>query len=267
LVRLAARTPGKVADLGARGFEVVHADYDDEASLARAFVGARTALVISGDGTNEVRIRQHKAVIDAALTAGVQHIAYTSVINPTPQTRFTLAATHVETEAYLKASGVAYTFLRDNMYAANLDTLLAAASSSGVLAVPGAAGKVSYVLHADVAAAAAAVLTGEGHENAAYDVTGSEALDAYDVAGTLSEALGRDVATVEAAPEDFAAHLRGMGLPPFYVEALLSIYAATAAGEYARVSDDVARLTGRPAGSVREHVRAFARQHAAALTA
>lgn len=245
-VRLASRHPDKLADLAARGFPTVRADFDDPASLAAAFAGAKAVLIISGDAPNEVRIRQHRAAVDAAKAAGVGRVVYTSFTNPTPASRFTFAAIHADTEAYLKASGLTWTILRDNQYAENLGNALAQAKATGTLALPGASGKVAYISRADVAAAVAGALLGSGHDGKTYELTGPEALDLAGVAAAASKALGRPVAAVDGDPAAFAAVFTSFGLPPFLVEALVSIYAAAAAGEFAAVSQDAAKLAGRP---------------------
>lgn len=119
-------------------------------------------------------------------------------------------------------------------------------------------GKVAYVTHVDIAAAAAAVLTQPGHENKTYELTGTEALDGFEIAAVISQTASREIKAANPPPEDAAAHFRSMGLPEFAVEGLLSMYAAAEAGEYATVTHDVETLSGRPAESVRAHIQAVA---------
>ena len=262
-ITLGARTPAKLGVWKNRGLGVVRADYDDPASLNAAFAGADVVLLISSDGPNETRIRHHKNGIDAAKRTGVKRIVYTSFVNPTPQSKFIWAIANAETEPYLKASGVPYTILRDNQYASNLDGLIAQATETDTFALPGATGKVAYVTHADIAAAAAAVLTQRGHEYKTYELTGPEALDGFQIAAIISEAVGRQIKTVDLAPEIAAANLRSAGLPEFAVEGIMSMYAAAQAGEYATVTHDVKLLSGRPATPVRAHIKAMAGQELA----
>lgn len=256
-VRLTARSPEKLAAHQAKGFEVARADYDDPASLAAAFAGVETLLLVSGMGPNAVRIAHHRAAVDAAKAAGVRRIVYTSSVNPVATSKFVWIIPHVETEAYLKASGLAYVFLRDNQYAANLDGVLAKAKETGVLAMPGAKGKVAYVTHADVAAAAVGALTGAAGDNTAYELTGPAAYDAWDVAKLVSGALGRPIEVADVAIEEYIAGLRAAGLPEFVVEGLSSFAVAAAAGEHAAVTDDVARLSGRPATPLETAIKTF----------
>jgi NAD(P)H dehydrogenase (quinone) len=243
-VRLATRDPGKIADLAAKGFETAEADFDRPETLADAFAGADTVLIISGDAPNDVRIRQHRAAIDAANAAGVGRVVYTSFINVSPASLFPFAAIHADSEAYLKASGLSFTILRNNQYAENIN--LSSAKATGKLASPGMKGKVAYITRADIAAATAAVLAGEGHAGKTYELTGPEALDLAEVAEVLGNTWGKPVEAVEISAEDFSGVLGSYGLPPFLVEALTGIHKATGAGEHSAVSDDAAKLAGRP---------------------
>lgn len=254
-IRLAARTTEKLDEYASRGFGVVKADYDQKKTLDTALEGARVVMLISGEGTNDQRIRQHKSVIDSAKHAGVERIVYTSVVNPSHSSRFIWAGAHADTEAYLKKSGIAFTILRDNPYAANLDALLIHAKENGTFAIPGASGKVAYVTHGDIAGAAAKTLTEAGHENKVYHMTGPEALTGFDIADIASDILGFPVNGVDADYDSFAAMFAKMGLPQPVIEGLISFYAASGDHEYAGISSHIENLTGRPATKLRDHIR------------
>jgi NAD(P)H dehydrogenase (quinone) len=256
-VRLTARTPEKLGNYRSLGFGVIQADYNDPGSMEKAFTGVETLMLISSTGPNEVRIANHRAAIDASKKAGVRRIIFTSFINPVPQTRFIWAIPHIDTEAYLKASGLAYVILRDNQYCSNLDSLLAKAIETGIYAVPGAAGKVAYITHQDIAAAITGVLTGKGQDNKIYELTGPEAFNAYDIAAVMSESLNRKITAVDASYDDFASYFRSVGMPEFVIEGMLSMYAASGAGEYSAISNDVALLSGHRPTSLREYVKNF----------
>jgi NAD(P)H dehydrogenase (quinone) len=243
-VRLATRDPGKIADLAAKGFKTAEADFDRPETLERAFAGADTVLIISGDAPNDVRIRQHRRAIDAAKAAGVGRVVYTSFINISSESLFPFAAIHADSEAYLKASGLPFTILRNGQYAENIN--LSSAKASGKLASPGLRGKVAYITRADIAAATAAVLSGESHAGKTYELTGPEALDLTQVAEVLGGAWGKPVEAVEIGAEDFSGVLASYGLPPFLAKAVTGVHLATGAGEYAVVSDDAAKLARRP---------------------
>ena len=257
-VKLAVRSPVKLAAQQAQGFAVVAADYDDLASLKAAFAGEDVAVIISGVGPNEARIAQHHNAIEAAKAAGVKRIVYTSATNPAATSRFDWAKAHVATEAELKASGIAYTILRDNSYFSNNDPLFANAKQSGVLPFTGIAAKVAYVSHEDVADAIVGAVTGTGHENKVYELSGSEAWSAIDLAAILSEVTGKQISALDVPVSAFEDQFRAMGLPEFVATGVGSFYAALGAGEYAATSHDVETLAGRPSTSAKAYLARFA---------
>lgn len=257
-LRFTSRRPQHLQDLASRGAQVRAADFDDVESLVDAFQNVQKALIISADGPNDVRIRQHRAAVDAAVAAGVRHIVYTSFVNPSPDSLFPFAVAHADTERYIRASGLNYTILRNSQYIENLANGLADSIHTGVLAQPGAHGKVAYISRCDIAAAIVAVLTRPGHEDKTYELTGGEALSLFDIARILSAARGVPVQAIDAPPSAFAQGLRDLGLPAFVIDAVLGLCAASAAGEYAKASPDAVRLIGRKSVSALSYIGDFA---------
>jgi len=250
-LRFTARDPNKVSAL--RG-QILRADFDDPATMKVAFAGVDTLLLISGMGSNEDRIRQHRAAIACAKEAGVKRIVYTSFTHSVPGSRFIWAGAQVDAEKCLRASGLAYTILRNNQYFANLDMFLEQARDTGVFSMPGMEGKVAYVSHADLAAATVEVLLGTGHENRIYELTGPEALDGRMIAAALSKGLHKEIQVKPCPPEALRSAMAAKGTPVFVIDALLSLYEAAGAGEYKTVSGDLPMLIHRPAQSLLEQL-------------
>ena len=247
-VVLVTRTPEAVRELGA---EVRHGDFDDPASLDAAFAGATKVLLVSLP-TIGARVPQHKAAIAAAKRAGAQLIAYTSIVNPGPENPSAVAAEHRETEEAILASGLAYTFLRNNLYADLQTGAAQAAIASGRLVTNAGAGRTGYVTREDCAAVAAAVMRTDGHENQAYDVTGPEALDADDLAKLYSELGGAPVEVVHVDDDGYATGLvEHAGMPRHVAEIYATFGAATRNGVLDVTTDVVERLTGRSPATVR----------------
>lgn len=244
-----ARDPGKAEALAAKGVKVLKGDYDDPAGLVDAFRGAATLLLVSGETPVEIRIRQHRAAIDAAKAAGVGRVVYTSFVGAGGSDPLDFATIHGDTEDYLKASGLDWTILRNNQYAENLTGAIGGARAQGVLALPaGPAGaaRVAYITRADIAAATAGALAGSGHAGRTYDLTGPLGLAYDEIAARLSARLGRPVTYVDADPAAYGKVLAGFGLPDFLIQALIRIHAAAAAGTMNAVSQHAAVLAGRP---------------------
>ncbi len=142
-------------------------------------------MFISGSEVGK-RIAQHRNVIDAAVSAGVKHVVYTSAPKATT-TALVLAPEHKATEEYLAGSGLNYTIVRNNWYTENYVPLIKTARETGTVAAAAGKGRVASATRADYAAGAVAVLSGKGHEGKVYEFSGDYAWD-Y---GELSALIGR----------------------------------------------------------------------------
>src|SRR6266567_832186 len=179
----------KVKDLADRGVRVLATDYDDAASLDAAFRGADRILLVSASEPGR-RAQQHQNAIDAAVRAGAGLLAYTSIANA-GTTTMRLAAEHQATEAALRASGLTYVLLRNSWYFENYTAQIPAILQRGSLASSAGDGRVSAATRADYAAAAAAVLTGDGHGGRAYELGGDEAFTLAELAAEISAQAGQ----------------------------------------------------------------------------
>jgi NAD(P)H dehydrogenase (quinone) len=205
-VILATRTPNALAELAARGADVRYASFDEPASLRTAFAGAERLLLISANDLQR-RIAQHQTAIDAAKAVGVRHVIYTSGSKPAPPNPAVVAPSHYATEQALAASGLAWTVLRNSLYADYQIAEAKRAVETGSLVHNRGAGRVAYVARDDCAAAAAAVLLQGGHSGVVHDITGSERHSAVELAALYSELSGEHV---EARAIDDAAFVAGL---------------------------------------------------------
>jgi NAD(P)H dehydrogenase (quinone) len=262
-VTLGSRTPENIDDLRKQGFQIAIADFERPETLDQLFRGAQTALVICGHGDNQSRIRQHKHAFQAARGAGASRLLYTSFTNPTAGSLFTFAQVHEASEDLARQTGLRCTFLRNNHYAENLEAALGLARRTGVLALPGAHGKVAYIARADVAAATAGALTIDDAPTEA-EITGNAALDLFEVAELASQAWGMKVTARDMPAAEYAQLLTGRNLPGFVVDAQVGIRLAAGAGEYARVTRDAERLAGRPVNDLLDYLKVFGRAGSAA---
>ena len=251
-VLLLTRTPDALASYSERGVVVRGADFDEPATLDAAFAGADRALLISALDF-ERRTGQHGAAIEAAKTAGVGHLIYTSIPEP-DRSPAAASPSHCATELAARDSGLAWTFLRNNLYADFQVPVVAQAIARGQIVTSAGDGRVAYVARDDCAAAAAAVLVHDGHEGKAYDITGPDAIAPRDLAALAAELGGR---AVEVVPVDDDALLAGMianGVPETAAPILLSFVVAAREGFLDTVSGAVEQLTGTPPTSLREVV-------------
>jgi NAD(P)H dehydrogenase (quinone) len=264
---LITRSPEKLADREAQGCTVRYGDYDKPETLFDAVQGAEKMLLISGTRVG-ARVVQHKAAIDAAASAGVKHITYTSFIGIDDEANpAEVRHDHIETERLIRASGMAWTMLRDAHYA---DAMI-------IMAGPGMMqtrawphnwgdGREAMVWREDCVACAVAVLSGKGHEGQIYNITGPELQTCGEMAAILSEVTGVAIAEVPLDDEQQYAMFDAMGIPrrpvddnyvdgiPWNSDDMVTFGQAIRGGFLAVCSNDVERLTGRPARSVRQMV-------------
>ncbi|VXD07423.1 putative Quinone oxidoreductase 2 [Sphingomonas sp. T1] len=253
-IAASVRNPSKAADLAARGVRLRRGDFEDSASLANAFEGATQLLLISSNASasGQDPIAQHRNAIEAARTAGVQRIVYTSHMGASASSVFPLMHDHATTEALLAESGIAWTALRNGFYASTVPMLIGDAASSGAIEAP-QDGPVAWTTHADLAATAARILIDGGSFNGPTPpLTGGEASDLDAVAAILSEQTGRTIERRTIADEEQGRRLAQYGLPPAVVDITLAIYRAARAGEFAATDPTLARLIGRVPVSLRD---------------
>jgi len=237
--RLVVRDPSRAPLLS--GATVAEASYLDRDAVRRALDGLDVVLMVSA-AEAEDRLDEHRAFVDAAADAGVRHLVYISFFGAAPDATFTLARDHHVTEQHIEQSGMAWTHVRDNLYA---DFIPALAGADGVIRGPADDGRVSAVAQDDVAAAVTAVLLDPApHEGRTYSLTGPEALTLSEAAATMSRVLGRPCTFVDETVEEAYASRASYGAPGWQLDAWVSTYTAIASGELAAVTGDVERLTG-----------------------
>ncbi|MER7901409.1 SDR family oxidoreductase [Streptomyces sp. NPDC096046] len=247
------RTAEKAADFAARGVRIAVADYNTPASFDGLFAAGDKVLLISGNEFDKGRVRQHQVVIDAAKAAGVALLAYTSA--PSSLTA-ALADDHRGTEELLLDSDVPYALLRNGWYHENYTENLAPVLEHNAVVAAAGEGKVSSAARADYAAAAVAVLTGEGHENKTYELGGDTAWSFAEYAAELSRQTGKEIAYRAVSPEALVGILTGAGLPEPFAQILAGVDAAIEKGELVVSTGDLSRLTGRPTTPFSEAIAA-----------
>lgn len=247
-VRLLVRDPARAPHLA--GAEVRQASYGDSASVA-ALEGVDTVFMVSGHEAAD-RLGQHRAFVDAAVEAGVRQIVYLSFVGASATSGFTLGRDHGATEDYIRASGLEWTFLRDNFYAEILPSF---ADEQGIIRGPAGTGRVAAVSQRDVGAVLAHVLQEpREHMGRSYDLTGPEALTFDDIAFILTRITGRPHRFVDETIEEARASRAHYGAPDWQVDAWISTYTAIRDGELQHVSGDIERLLNRPATSFDEAI-------------
>lgn len=247
------RTPEKATGLAHTGVQIKQGDYDNPDSLVSALEGTETLMFISNTDVAN-RERQHNSVVNAARQADVRWIVYTSLVdmgidNP-------LLDSHQKTERSIKGSGLDWTFLRDNMYMDAYVVEVEIAMETGAYRTPTANDVgAAMVSRADVARAAAAVLTSDGHTGEIYNMTGPAPVTPQTFAKAATELSGKDVVHQQIAWDELMADYLGRGMTEEYAEMSIMLEQMIASNTMASVSDDIHRLTGTPSTNFVDFVK------------
>jgi NAD(P)H dehydrogenase (quinone) len=251
------RNPAAATDLGV---EVRLGDYDQPETLRTAFAGADKLLIVStpAGSTNETRARQHIRAVEVAAEVGVGQIVYTS-ITAADTAKIVLTRAHLPSEEAIEATGIPYTFLRNNWYLENDLGTVHGALATGTIATSSRGGKFAPAARADYARAAAAVLTTDGHENAVYELGAPVSYSYADWADAIAAETGREITYTEVDDDAAAAGLTAAGVPAHLVELIVDFYQSLARGDMEVPTDDLVKLTGRQPVTPREFVASIVR--------
>ena len=250
-----ARSPKKAADLAERGVQVREADYDRPETLAPALDGVSKLLLVSGSEPGK-RLPQHANVIDAAKTAGVSRVAYTSLLRA-DSSPLALAAEHQGTESLLAASGLAHTVLRNGWYIENYTPQIPTYVATGTVLHAAGDGQIAAATRADYAAAAVAALVEDVDGNVVYELGGTPFTYAQ-LAEAVTEATGTTVSASAVSVPELVGALTSAGLDEGTAGFFAGVDANIAEGALDTDSTDLARLIGRAPTPLVDAVRAAA---------
>jgi len=250
----AVRTPVKAADLAAQGITVRQADYSQPETLRAAFAGVDKLLLISGSEVGQ-REAQHKAVIEAAQAAGVGFIAYTSLLHA-DTSPLGLGVEHRATEALLKASGIPFALLRNGWYTENYAASIPPALAHHAFIGAAGEGRIASAARQDYAEAAAEVMSREDQAGKVYELAGDDSYTLAQFAAEIAAQSGEKVDYVNLSQADFAAALKGAGLPEGLAEMLADSDAGAEKGGLYNDSRQLSKLIGRPTTPWQTVVRA-----------
>ncbi|MES0262270.1 SDR family oxidoreductase [Citrobacter portucalensis] len=248
-----ARNPAKATALSQQGITVRQADYSDEAAFTTALQGIDKLLLISSSEVGQ-RAPQHRNVINAAKAAHVKFIAYTSLLHA-DTSPLGLADEHVATEKMLAESGIAYALLRNGWYTENYLASAPAALEHGVFIGAAGEGKIASATRADYAAAAARVISEDGHSGKTYELAGDAGWTLSQLAAELAKQSGKKVVYQNLSEADFAAALKGVGLPAGLADMLADSDTGASKGGLFDDSHTLSKLIGRPTTSLADSVK------------
>ncbi len=239
------RNPEQADNLRAQGVEVREADYDHPDTLTNALQGVNKLLLISGNQVGQ-RVAQHQAVIDAAKTAGVELLVYTSILKA-DQSPLGLAEEHKITEAAIAASGIANVILRNGWYTENYTQNIAAVLAHNAVVGSADEGKLHTAARVDYAEAAAVVLTdAQSHAGNIYELAGDQGFTLQEYANAIAAKTAKEIHYQPLSAADFTALLTNAGLPEGFAALLADAEAQAAKGWLADDSQTLSQLISRP---------------------
>ncbi|MBJ8741458.1 SDR family oxidoreductase [Citrobacter sp. FDAARGOS_156] len=247
------RNPAKATALSQQGITVRQADYSDETAFTAALQGIDKLLLISSSEVGQ-RAPQHRNVINAAKAAHVKFIAYTSLLHA-DSSPLGLADEHIATEKMLAESGIAYALLRNGWYTENYLASAPAALEHGVFIGAAGEGKIASATRADYAAAAARVISEDGHAGKTYELAGDAGWTLSQLADELAKQSGKKVVYQNLSEADFAAALKGVGLPAGLADMLADSDTGASKGGLFDDSHTLSKLIGRPTTSLADSVK------------
>ncbi len=259
-VRAFVRDAARAEDLRQAGAEILVGDLDHPETLAPALDGVERLFLLTP--ANPRQVEQQGRTVDAAQRAGVRHVVKLSALGAWLDSPVSLGRWHAQTEKQIEKSGMAWTHLRPHFFMQNTLGFAPSIAAEGKLYAPMREGRVGLVDTRDIAAVAAAVLVGSGHEGKTYDVTGPEALDFHTIAAHIASATGRKVTYMDVPPGEAEKAMVAGGMPAWLADALLGFYGIFAAGHASATTRVVEDVTGNAARTyaqfAREHARVFA---------
>lgn len=258
-LRALVRDKQKASPLAQAGIELVVGDLADEQSVAKALKGVDKALLIAPNSDQQLHLENH--FIDCAQKSGLRHIVKLSSMEAVPGATGAIPNIHVQSEAHIKASQMAWTMIRPNFFMQNLLTSAGTIKDQGKIFLPMKDGKTGMADIRDVAAIMAESLTGEDHKNKSYDITGPELLSFSQVAAHFSEVMDTKIEYVDMPLDAYISTIAPFLLNEWHVNAITELFAEIAAGGLENITNTAAQILGREPISlnqfIQDHMAAF----------
>lgn len=251
------RDAAKMRAYAGTGIQIRIADYNDPASLRKAFEHVTKVMQVSAASYGEQAKQEETNVVQAAKEQGVNHIVYTSTLQPGEQALFHAGRTCMHTEKAITASGMPYTIFRNSMYIETIPLFIGSAMENGQVYYPGGNGEVSFVYRPDIAEALSNVLTGNGHENKVYSITGSGSFSFGDIAGLLRSEKGMEASYTDIPNEAYREELVKYGMPEPDIDFYMSMADSIKGNEFSKADDTLEKLLQHQRFTVQEYIKSI----------
>jgi uncharacterized protein YbjT (DUF2867 family) len=253
--KVMARSTEALKEFAAKGIPAVHGDFEHPESFNNVLAGIDTVFLLTIPQPEILAVEAK--FLNACKTKAVRYVVRTSAMGANPWAASALIRNHGRCETQLEDSGLAWTILRPTIFMQNLVPFIGAnVARESTLFAPAGEARMPWVDTRDIAAVAAQVLTGKGHEGLVYEITGPEALTYTQVAERLSTLVGRQIRYVDVPDGAALQSMLTMGMTPWMAEGLITLYHLFKANAGTALAlDTVERITGRPARSLTAYLK------------
>jgi NAD(P)H dehydrogenase (quinone) len=256
-IKALVRSEEKGKELKSKGVEIAIGDYTDYDSLVKAMKDVDSLLLVSSSTLGN-RHTQHANVINTAKQAGVKHIVYTSVLKANPNSKFTIAIDHVNTEKDIKESGINYTIMRNTYYSDFLPMTIGNAVECGAIYYSAGNTKVNFAIRMDMAEANAVVLSDlTNHKNKVYEITSGKAYSFTDIAEMISAITGKEIKYVDVPVQVLKENIVKAGMPNEAAEMMAGIADSMKVGEFSFTESTLENLLGRKPVDLKEFLQSI----------
>ena len=233
--------------------EYTEFDFTQPSTFVSAFQGVKRVFLMRPPALSQVKTYMYPA-IDSAIASGVEQIVFLSILGAESNP----IVPHAKVEKYIQSVGIPYTFLRASFFMQNLSTTHRQdIQERNEIFLPAGKGKTSFIDVRDIAAVAVKALTESGHSDRAYSLTGSEALDYYQVAEIFTEVLGKPILYKNPSILKFAISMYKRGLEPQFIAVMIGIYTTAKLGFAGKLTTDTQEILQRAPISMRQFVEDY----------
>ena len=240
--RALIRNEEKKEGLESLGGEVVIGSIENTEVVNQSMQGVKTVLVLLPNSESQLALE--KQLVDSAKQAGVERIVKMSSIEATPDATSPIPKLHLESEEYIKQSGLAWTMIKPNFYMQNLLASAGTIKEQGKIFLPMGEGKTGMIDTTDVGKVIAKVLSEDGHESMNHEITGPEILSFYEVAEIFSKALGKQVDYVDVPMDAYKETLGQFLTNQWHLDAVIDLFKGIAEGGIEDKTDTFNELMG-----------------------
>ena len=253
--RVLIRNEDKLNQITDMGGEVIIGAIENDAALNQSMEGVQKALVLLPN--SEQQLFLEKKVVDAALEANVQHIVKMSSMEAVPEATSPIPKLHMQSENYIKNSGMNWTMIKPNFFMQNLLGSGKTIVEQNKFFLPMGEGKAGMIHTKDVGTVIAKVLSEDGHEGQNYEVTGPEILSFHDVAEIFSKVLGKKVDYINVPIDEYKKTLSQFLTNQWHLDSVIDLFKDIAEGGIEDKTDTFEDLIGKSPCSLEQFIQEY----------